>query len=76
VLRGKKLQGAVKVGTSERVVRLFAFGVTLDQTLGNWCHFIKPIHRIKNLLTMNQLLNAVSYFIVIIFLSGLCKPLF
>jgi hypothetical protein len=26
--------------------------VTLDQTLGNWSHFIKPIHRIENLLTV------------------------
>jgi hypothetical protein len=64
------------VGTSERVVRLCTIEVTLDYTVGNWYHFIKPIHRIKNLLTVKQLLNVVSYFIVIIFLSGLCKPLF
>jgi hypothetical protein len=38
------------VDPSERVVRLFTIEVTLDQTLENWYHFIKPIHRIKNLL--------------------------
>jgi hypothetical protein len=72
-LRGKE---ALEVGPlpPERVVRFFTTQVTLDQTLGNWYHFIKPIHRIKNLLAVNQLLNAVSYFIFV-FLSGLCKPL-
>jgi hypothetical protein len=45
--------------------------VTLDETLGNWSHFLKPVHRIKNSLTVKQLLNSVSYFIVINFLSGL-----
>jgi hypothetical protein len=63
-------------GRSERVVLLFTIEVTLDQTLGNWCHFIKPNHRIKNLLTVKQLLNVASCFIVIIFLAGLFKPLF
>jgi hypothetical protein len=53
------------VGPSERDVRSFTIEVTLDQTLGNWYHF-KPIHRIKNLLTVKYLL---SYFIAIIFLS-------
>jgi hypothetical protein len=49
-LRGK---GALEVGFPERVVRLFMLEVTLDQTLGNWCTFIKPIHhRIKDLLTV------------------------
>jgi hypothetical protein len=43
--------------------------VTLDQTLGNWL-VIKPVPRIKNLLTVK------SYFTVIIFLSELCKLLF
>jgi hypothetical protein len=45
-VRGK---GALEVGPSERVVRLFTIEVILDQTLKNWYHFIKPIHRIKNL---------------------------
>jgi hypothetical protein len=48
-LRGK---GALEVGPSERVVRLFTTEVILGRTLGNWYHFIKPIHRIKNLLTV------------------------
>jgi hypothetical protein len=65
-------QGALEVGPSERVVRLFTIEVTLDQILGNWCHFIKPIHRI----TVKELLNVVSYFVVIIILRGLCKPPF
>jgi hypothetical protein len=69
-------QGPLEVRPSERPVRLFTFEESLDQTLGNWYHFIKRIHRIKNLLTVKQLLNVVSYSIVIIFLSGLCKPLF
>jgi hypothetical protein len=37
---------------------------------------MKPIHRIKNFLTLKWLLNSLSYFIVTILLSGLCKPLF
>jgi hypothetical protein len=45
-------RGALEVGPSEPVVRLFTTEVTLDQTMGNWYHFIKPIHRIKNLLTV------------------------
>jgi hypothetical protein len=39
--------GALEVGPSELTVRLFTIEVTVDQTLGNWYHFIKPIHRIK-----------------------------
>jgi hypothetical protein len=27
--------------------------VTLRRTLGNWYYFMKPIHHIKNLLTLN-----------------------
>jgi hypothetical protein len=52
--------GAVEVGSSDRVIRLFTIEVTLDQALGNWCHFIKPVTRIKNLLTVKQLLNVVK----------------
>jgi hypothetical protein len=63
------------VGRSECVVHLFTTEVTSDQALGNWYHFIKPIHCIKNLLTVKWLLNVVFYFIIIS-LSGLCKPLF
>jgi hypothetical protein len=37
-------------------------------------HFIKTIYRIKNLLTVKQLINVVSYFII--FFTGLGKPLF
>jgi hypothetical protein len=39
------------MGHSERIFHLFPIEVTLDQTMINWYHFIKPIHRIKNLLT-------------------------
>jgi hypothetical protein len=69
-------KGALVADPSKRVVRSFTSEVTLDQTLGNWIHF-KPIHRITNLLTA-KFLNVVSYsyFIFIIFFSGLCKPLF
>jgi hypothetical protein len=51
-LRSKGWQGALEVGTSGRTIRLFTIEVTLDETMGNWYHFIKPILRIKNLLTM------------------------
>jgi hypothetical protein len=56
---GDKMQGG-----SRGRWRLFTFEVTLDQTLGNLYHFIKPIHRFKNLLTVKQLLNAVTYFVI------------
>jgi hypothetical protein len=52
--------GGAGVGPSKRFVCLFTIGVTSDQTLGNWSHFIKPIHRIKNLLTVKQLLNKLT----------------
>jgi hypothetical protein len=45
-LRGK---GALDVGPSNHTVCLFTTDVTLDQTLGNQYHFIKPIHCIKDL---------------------------
>jgi hypothetical protein len=45
------LGGALEMGSSERV-RFFTIEATLDHTLRNWYHFIKPIHRIKNLLTV------------------------
>jgi hypothetical protein len=51
-LRGKGRQGVLEVGPSERAVGLFKIEVTLDQTLENWYHYIKPIRRIKNLLTV------------------------
>jgi hypothetical protein len=55
-------KGALEVGPSERVVYLFTIEVTLDQTLGNWYHFM----------ALRIFINVVSYFIVIIiFLSGL-----
>jgi hypothetical protein len=59
------------VGPSESVSRLLTTDFRPD--IGNWYHFIKIIHRIKN---VKQLLQVVSYFVVIIYLSGLCKPLF
>jgi hypothetical protein len=45
-------KGVLTMGPSERVFRLFMTEVTLDRTLENWYHFIKPMHRIKNLLTV------------------------
>jgi hypothetical protein len=54
---GAKGQGALKAGPSERGVLLFTIEVTLNQTLGNWYHFMKPIHRIKHLLTVKWLLK-------------------
>jgi hypothetical protein len=47
-------RGALELGLSERVVRLFTIEATSDQTLGNWYHFIKAIHRIKDLLTVKD----------------------
>jgi hypothetical protein len=51
--------GGSRVDSSERFVLLFTIEVTLDQILGNWYHFIKPTHRIKNFLTVKLLLNVV-----------------
>jgi hypothetical protein len=51
---GYEANGAPVVGPSERVVRLFTFDASLDQTLGNWYLFIKPIHRIKNSLRVKS----------------------
>jgi hypothetical protein len=45
------------------LVRLFTIEVTLDKTSGSWYHFMRPIHCIKNVLTVKQLLISVSYFI-------------
>jgi hypothetical protein len=50
-LRYKGAAGGSGVAPSEHVL-LFTTEVTLDQTLGNWYQFIKPIHRIKNLLIL------------------------
>jgi hypothetical protein len=44
---GKGRKEAPEVGPSERVAPVFTIEQTPDQT---WCHFIKPTHRIKNLL--------------------------
>jgi hypothetical protein len=43
-------RGALEVGPSKRIARLFTMEVAVDRTLGNWYHFIKPIHRTENLL--------------------------
>jgi hypothetical protein len=57
-LRSKGWQDAhrgeeeLDLGPSDRVVLLFTKEVTLYETLGNCYHFIKPIHRIKNLLSV------------------------
>jgi hypothetical protein len=39
------LPGLQEVGLSEGTVRLFTTEVTLNQTSGNWHHFIKPIYK-------------------------------
>jgi hypothetical protein len=46
---------------SESVVFLkVTIEATVDQTLGNWYHRIKPTHRIKNLVTVKCLLKVVK----------------
>jgi hypothetical protein len=35
-------------GLPNHTVNLLLLEMTLDQTLGNWFHFIKLIHHIKN----------------------------
>jgi hypothetical protein len=40
----------LEVGPTKLIVYLFVIEVALDQTLGNWYHFFKPIQHIKNLL--------------------------
>jgi hypothetical protein len=65
-LRGK----GVAVGSFQLALQLFTIEVTLDKTVENWYQFMKPIHCIKNLLTVKKLLNVVSSFTVIIFPSG------
>jgi hypothetical protein len=49
-LRARSGNGALVLGPTARVLRLFVIEVALDQTLGNWYHFIKPIRRVKNLI--------------------------
>jgi hypothetical protein len=43
---------ALEYGPSEGVVPLITIEVILYQTPGNWYLFIKPMHYIKNLLTV------------------------
>jgi hypothetical protein len=45
-------KGALEVGPSERVVHLFTIEMASDYILRNWYHFIKPNHRVKNLLAV------------------------
>jgi hypothetical protein len=45
---------APEVGLSERGVRSFTVEVIIDRALGNFYHFVKGFHRIKNLLTMKR----------------------
>jgi hypothetical protein len=51
-LSGKRVAGGLEVGPSVHIVHLLTIEVTSDETVGNWYHFIKPIHCIKNLLTV------------------------
>jgi hypothetical protein len=51
--------GALLVGPSKHAY-LFAVELTLDLTLENWYHFIKPICHIKNLLTMSEVVGVHS----------------
>jgi hypothetical protein len=48
------LPEAPKVGLSERSVRHFTVEAIIDRALRNFYHFFKPIHLIKNLLTMKR----------------------
>lgn len=57
--------GALEVSPSECAVCLFMLEVTLDQKLGNWYHFIKPIHHIKNLLTVSLLLGITEFLVFV-----------
>jgi hypothetical protein len=61
---------ALEVGPSERVICLLTIEMTLYQIMGNW-YFIKHYE-----FTITKVrVNVVFYFIVI-FLNGLCNPLF
>jgi hypothetical protein len=71
--RGKRVAGVLEMGPLEHTVCLFTSEVALDQTLGNLYHFIKSNHHIKNLLTVKQLLNVVSYFIVTVLKNALYR---
>jgi hypothetical protein len=51
--------GVLEVGSSDRGILLFTIEVTSDQTLRSRYHFIKPVHRMKTLLTV-KLLNVVK----------------
>jgi hypothetical protein len=44
--------------------------------IGNLVSLHQGIHCVKNLLTVKQLVNVESHFIVMTFISGLCKQLF
>jgi hypothetical protein len=74
--RGAKRRGGCRERWRWAPLSTLFSEVTVDQKLGNWYHFVKPTHHIKHLLTVTQLQNVSSYFIVIIFSSGLCKLLF
>jgi hypothetical protein len=72
-LKEKGRQGVLEVGNSNRIVRLFVVAMTLDQILGNWYRFIKPAHRIKNLVIVNLL-----WYLILLLLFSLfgLQPLF
>jgi hypothetical protein len=55
-LRGKRVARGLEASHPMRVFRLFTTEITLDQTWGKCYHFIRPIHHIKYLLTLKQLL--------------------
>jgi hypothetical protein len=62
--------GALEVGHSMCTVRLFTIEVTVEQALGNWYHFIKPIHSLKNFLKVKQLLIWYLILLLLSFLMG------
>jgi hypothetical protein len=51
-LRSKGQKGDAGGGHIRARCSLICEEMTSDQTLGNWYHFIQPIHRIKSLLTV------------------------
>jgi hypothetical protein len=60
----------LELGPSKHVC-LFMIEVTSKQTLRNWYHFNNPNRHLKSLLSVKQLLNAVSSVVVLILLDGL-----
>jgi hypothetical protein len=71
-IKGAKETGVDKsLCPADSVVHLVTTEVSSDQAVGNRFQFIRPIHHIKDVLLVNELLNLVACFIVV-FLSVHC----